>query len=52
MTMEWEKELEMQRLLDAITGIQSEVEEVDLSSALELELGEWELGPCSEIGVF
>jgi hypothetical protein len=51
MTMDWEKELEMQRLLDAITGAQPEVEEIDFSSALELELGEWELPP-SEIGVF
>lgn len=48
--MEWEKELEMQRLLDTLTGVQSEYEDVDFSSALELELGRWE--PSSyEIGV-
>jgi hypothetical protein len=51
MTMDWEKELEMQRLLDTITGVQPEVEEIDFSSALEMELGEWELPPSS-IGVF
>lgn len=50
-TINWERELEMQRLLDTITGLESEVEEIDFSSALELELGEWELPP-SEIQVF
>jgi len=40
-SMDWEKELEMQKLLDVLTGIQPEFEDVDLSSALELELGRW-----------
>lgn len=51
MSMDWEKEVEMQKFLDTISGIQPELEEIDFSSALELELGEWEL-PLSEIGVF
>jgi hypothetical protein len=41
--MDWEKEVEMQRFLDTITGVQPEMEEIDFSSALELELGRWEL---------
>jgi hypothetical protein len=48
---DWEKEVEMQRFLDTITGVQPEMEEIDFSSALDLELGGWEL-PTSEIGVF
>jgi len=51
MIMDWEREIEMQRLLDTLTGVQPEVEDIDFSSALEMELGEWEL-PLSEIGVF
>lgn len=51
MSMDWEKEVEMQKFLDTISGVQPELEEIDFSSALELELGEWEL-PLSEIGVF
>jgi len=51
MILDWEKEIEMQRLLDSLTGVQPEVEDIDFSSALDLELGGWELPP-SKIGVF
>jgi hypothetical protein len=48
--MDWEKEVEMQRLLDTLRGVQPEFEDIDFSSALELELCGWE--PSSyEIGV-
>jgi len=50
-TMDWERELEMQRLLETFTGVPQEVEDIDFSSALEMELGEWDHLP-SEIGVF
>lgn len=50
MIMDWEKDVEMQRFLDTIIGVQPEMEEIDFSSALDLELGRWEL-PTSEIGV-
>jgi len=50
--MDWEKELDMQRLLDTLTGFQPEIEDIDFSSALELQLGGWELPPPSEIEVF
>jgi hypothetical protein len=50
--MDWEKELDMQRLLDTLSGFQPEIEDIDFSSALELQLGGWELPPPSEIEVF
>jgi len=48
--MDWEKGLEVQRLLDTLSGVQPEFEDLDISSALELELCGWDAASY-EIGV-
>ena len=51
-TVDWEGEAEMQRLLDMLPTVQPEdnanvdvdLDTVDFPSALDLELGDWDLG--------
>ncbi len=55
-TVDWEGEAEMQRLLDMLPSVQPDqdaivdidLDIVDFPSALDLELGEWDMGDFTQ----
>ena len=56
-SLDWEGEAEMQRLLDMLPDVQTEIniDSVDFPSALELDLGSWNMGSTASalpIGAF
>ena len=56
-SLDWEGEAEMQRLLDMLPDVQPEIniDSVDFPSALELDLGSWNMGSTTapiSIGAF